>query len=122
MADTAGTVGVETAFTDLAATIADRFVTVLATAGTFRADGGIAKLAVIVFVSFGQIATVAAMHAEPVVQADERGIGVVSLQNLPHENEEIAEPPLSQCRLNRSVPLPFAEPIVLYMRMCCAVR
>ncbi len=63
------------------------------------------------------ITTIRASAPRPLFESDVGTAGVVRLQNLSHEQKEVAQPSLLQRRTNRGLAIPFAQPLALDMRM-----
>lgn len=65
----------------------------------------------------GRRATVDAFDADPILDPNVGARGVVSLEDLPHEQEEIKQPPFFECGANGRLALSLAERFVADMRM-----
>ncbi len=68
-------------------------------------------------IAIDRVATVRAIASGPLFESDVGAAGVVRLQNLSHEQEEVAQPPLLQSGANRGLAISFAQRLALDMRM-----
>ena len=87
-------------------------VTPGAVGGTLGAEIMLAQLAPPDLVLRHHVAALVAAGAVPVVQADERGIGVVGPQHGDNEREEIEHASFPERRLNGGPGVPGAEPLL----------
>lgn len=68
-------------------------------------------------IAIDRVTTVGARASRPLFESDVGAAGVVRLQNLRHEQKEVAQPPLLQRGADRSLAVPFAQRLALDMRM-----
>lgn len=68
-------------------------------------------------IAVDRVATVRAIASGPLFESDVGAAGVVRLQNLCHEQKEVAQPSLLQRRADRGLAIPFAQRLALDMRM-----
>ena len=79
-----------------------------------RATTAVARANVI---TVDRVATVGARASRPLFESDVGAAGVVRLQNLSHEQKEVAQPSLLQSGANCRLAIPFAQRLALDMRM-----
>jgi len=80
-------------------------------------DFAIASLARGRLVILHAIATVLAVSAIPTIERNVGAVITIGLQHLPHEQEEVQNPSLLQSLTDGRMPISFAEPLGLDMRM-----
>lgn len=88
-----------------------------ATEGTVVAGRATAAIAGAEVVLVDRVAAIGTTASRPLVKPDVGAARVVGLQDLGHEQEEVAEPALLQRRANRGLAVPFAQRLALDMRM-----
>ncbi len=81
---------------------------------TSRASTAVAGADVI---AIDRVATVGARTSRPLFESDVGASGVVRLQNLRHEQKEVAQPTLLQRRTDRGLAVSFTQRLALDMRM-----
>lgn len=79
-----------------------------------RAPTAVARADVI---GIDRVATVRAIASGPLFESDVGAAGVVCLQNLSHEQKEVAQPSLLQRGADRRLAVSFAQRLALDMRM-----
>ncbi len=79
-----------------------------------RASTAVARADVI---AIDRVTTVGARASRPLFEPDVGASGVVRLQNLCHEQEKVAQPPLLQSRTDRGLAVSFTQRLALDMRM-----
>ena len=68
-------------------------------------------------ITVDRVATVGARASRPLFESDVGAAGVVRLQNLSHEQKEVAQPSLLQSRTDRGLAVSFTQRLALDMRM-----
>ena len=92
-------------------------VTARAPNRTVAADIGFTPFATGTVVVVHHASAVAAINAVPVVETHVGAAWVVSVENLPHEREEVEQPSLPQCLTDGHVAIAFAKFAGLHVRM-----
>ena len=89
----------------------------LAAVAAVAADLIATRVAVAVVIVRDRTAAVLTVAATPSGELAIGAVGVVGLQDLPHENKEVEEPTLLQSLGDRDIPVSFTQVLILNMRM-----
>ncbi|WP_437192474.1 hypothetical protein [Planctomicrobium sp. SH527] len=100
-----------------AAFIAERVITAGAAVRAAVTESGAAAIAGVFVVFRNRVATIGAWRAMPIGEPAIGGAGVVSPEDLGHEEKEFSQTPLFQCPGDRVAALAFAEGVALHVRV-----